>query len=205
MLKIEKLSRKRKMYKLQVQKTRKRTSASDVETKRLERNTTKCSNHCLWVVVRLEGICFLFLSHLARFCILSSPQCIFQKQRKKKKKKKKQPTEVLLLFYRSHPQTLGHLQVPLRVLPYPLPPPFQTPTSICTLCFRTPSPLPQPTGNQPFLDKEGAKVFPILLPKPGMRSFLVVQRIKGLALSLLQFRSLLWHGFDPRPGNFHRP
>ena len=199
------------MYKLQVQKSRKRTSASDVETKRLERNTTKCSNHCLWVVVRLEGICFLFLSlHLSRFCILSSPQCIFQKQQKKKKKNKKKTPQKFYCYSTSPTpapgdQTLGHLQVPLRVLPCPLPPPFQTPTSICTLCFRTPSPLPQPTGNQPFLDKEGAKVFPILLPKPGMRSFLVAQRIKGLTLSLLQLRSLLWHGFDPRPGNFHRP
>ena len=37
------------------------------------------------------------------------------------------------------------------------------------------------------------------------RSSLVAQQVKDLALSLQQPRSLLWHGFDPWPGNFHTP
>ena len=33
----------------------------------------------------------------------------------------------------------------------------------------------------------------------------LVQQVKDLSLSLLWFRSLLWHGFSPWPGNFHMP
>ena len=37
-------------------------------------------------------------------------------------------------------------------------------------------------------------------------SSLVVQWVKNPALfNLQQFRLLLWHGFDPWPGNFHLP
>ena len=35
------------------------------------------------------------------------------------------------------------------------------------------------------------------------RSSLVLQRIKDPTLSLQWLGSLLWHGFDPWPGNFH--
>ena len=31
------------------------------------------------------------------------------------------------------------------------------------------------------------------------------KKIKDPALSLQQFGSLLWHGFNPWPGNFHMP
>ena len=31
------------------------------------------------------------------------------------------------------------------------------------------------------------------------------QQVKDLVLSLQQLRSLLWHGFNPWPGNFHMP
>ena len=34
---------------------------------------------------------------------------------------------------------------------------------------------------------------------------LVVQHVKDLALSLQRLGSLLWHGFDPWPWNFHMP
>ena len=37
------------------------------------------------------------------------------------------------------------------------------------------------------------------------RNSLVVQWVKGLALSLLWLRSLLWHGFNPWSGNFCMP
>ena len=33
----------------------------------------------------------------------------------------------------------------------------------------------------------------------------MAQGVKDLALSLQQFGSLLWHGFDPWPGNFRMP
>ena len=36
-----------------------------------------------------------------------------------------------------------------------------------------------------------------------LRSSLVVHWLKNLALSLLQLGSLLWHRFEPWPGNFH--
>ena len=35
------------------------------------------------------------------------------------------------------------------------------------------------------------------------RSSLVAQQVKDLALSVLCLGSLLWHGLDPRPWNFH--
>ena len=35
------------------------------------------------------------------------------------------------------------------------------------------------------------------------RSSLVAQQVKDLALSVLWLGSLLWHGLDPRPWNFH--
>ena len=37
------------------------------------------------------------------------------------------------------------------------------------------------------------------------RSSLVAQRVKDPVLSLQLFGSLLWCGFDPRPGNFCMP
>lgn len=37
------------------------------------------------------------------------------------------------------------------------------------------------------------------------RSSLVAEWIKDPVLSLQQLRWLLWHGFDPSLGNFHRP
>ena len=33
----------------------------------------------------------------------------------------------------------------------------------------------------------------------------MAQWVKDLVLSLQQLRSLLWHGFDPWPRNFHMP
>ena len=36
-------------------------------------------------------------------------------------------------------------------------------------------------------------------------SSIVVQRVKDPALSLQQLEQLLWHGFDPWPGNFYMP
>ena len=33
----------------------------------------------------------------------------------------------------------------------------------------------------------------------------MAQWVKDLALSLLWLQSLLWHRFDPWPGNFHMP
>ena len=33
----------------------------------------------------------------------------------------------------------------------------------------------------------------------------MVQQVKDLVLSLPWLRLLLWHGFDPWPGNFHMP
>ena len=36
-----------------------------------------------------------------------------------------------------------------------------------------------------------------------MRSSLVVQQVKDPTMSLQQFGSLLWYGFDPWPRNFH--
>ena len=35
------------------------------------------------------------------------------------------------------------------------------------------------------------------------RSSHVAQQVKDLVLSLQWLRSLLWHGFNPWPGNFH--
>ena len=33
----------------------------------------------------------------------------------------------------------------------------------------------------------------------------MTQQVKDPVLSLQQLRSLLWHGFDPWPGNVHMP
>ena len=46
------------------------------------------------------------------------------------------------------------------------------------------------------------KLFDGASPEDMSRSFLVAQRVKDLALSLLWLRLLLWHGFSSWPGNF---
>ena len=38
-----------------------------------------------------------------------------------------------------------------------------------------------------------------------IRSFLMAQQVKDLALSLLWLRPLLWCGFNPWPWDFHMP
>ena len=50
-----------------------------------------------------------------------------------------------------------------------------------------------------------AKAKIIKKEKSSMWSSLVVQSAKDLVLLLQQPRLLLWHGFDPWPGNFHMP
>ena len=46
---------------------------------------------------------------------------------------------------------------------------------------------------------------PVQMKMPSPWSSLVVQQVKDLALSLQWLWSLLWHGFDPWPRNFHMP
>ena len=53
-------------------------------------------------------------------------------------------------------------------------------------------------------DSGCTEVFQASLKAVYVRSSLVAQWVKNLALSLKQLRSLLWHGFNPWPGNYRR-
>lgn len=43
----------------------------------------------------------------------------------------------------------------------------------------------------------------VAYPKIHLGHSLAVQPVKDLVLSLKQLGSVLWHGFNPWPGNFH--